>query len=281
MNTSGERTQSIWMDTEVSPRAPMLDQDLTVDTVIVGSGIAGLSTAYELALEGRKVAVLDRGPIAGGITARTTAHLTSLCDESFKSLIDVQGLDAAEQFYESQAASIDRIEKIQNLESINCDFRRLDGFLFPALGTDPSNLDSNLEADRKVGIEVEDCKGLPFEGLKDTRCLRYSNQGTFHPLKYLGGVAAAIQKRGGKLFAQYEQNASSQIKLFDLEGKKITDLALPTMGTVFGSGGKWDSDELFYGFVNFTEPLRIFQVRVRRKQPQSQMLLFAFALPEL
>src|SRR3954462_10803197 len=108
MNTSGERTRSIWMDTEVSPRAPMLDQDLTVDTVIVGSGIAGLSTAYELALEGRKVAVLDRGPITGGITARTTANLTPLCDESFKSLVDVQGLDAAKTFYESQAASIDR-----------------------------------------------------------------------------------------------------------------------------------------------------------------------------
>jgi prolyl oligopeptidase len=57
---------------------------------------------------------------------------------------------------------------------------------------------------------------------------------------------------GGKLFAQYEQNASSQIKLFDLEGKKISDLALPTIGTVFGSGGKWDSDELFYGFQSFT-----------------------------
>jgi hypothetical protein len=105
--------------------------------------------------------------------------LTSLCDESFKNLIDVQGLDAAKQFYESQAASIDRIEKIQNQESIDCDFRRLDGFLFPALGTDPTNLESNLEADRKVGIEVEDCKGLPFEGLKDTRCLRYGKQGTF------------------------------------------------------------------------------------------------------
>jgi prolyl oligopeptidase len=57
---------------------------------------------------------------------------------------------------------------------------------------------------------------------------------------------------GGKLFAQYEQNASSQVKLFDLEGKKISDLALPTIGTVFGSGGKWDSDELFYGFQSFT-----------------------------
>jgi prolyl oligopeptidase len=57
---------------------------------------------------------------------------------------------------------------------------------------------------------------------------------------------------GGKLFAQYEQNATSQLKLFDLDGKKLNDLTLPAIGTVFGSGGRWDRDELFYGFQSFT-----------------------------
>ena len=57
---------------------------------------------------------------------------------------------------------------------------------------------------------------------------------------------------GGKIFAQYEQNATSQLKTFDLEGKKINDLALPAMGTVFGSSGKWNHDEMFYGFHSFT-----------------------------
>ena len=57
---------------------------------------------------------------------------------------------------------------------------------------------------------------------------------------------------GGKLFAQYEQNASSQLKLFDLQGKKLNDLLLPAIGTVFGLGGRWDRNELFYGFQSFT-----------------------------
>jgi len=57
---------------------------------------------------------------------------------------------------------------------------------------------------------------------------------------------------GGKLFAQYEQNASSQLKLFDLDGKKLGDLPLPAIGTVFASGGRWDRDEVFYGFQSFT-----------------------------
>jgi len=57
---------------------------------------------------------------------------------------------------------------------------------------------------------------------------------------------------GGKLFAQYEQNASSQLEIFDLNGNKLRDLALPTIGTVFASDGKWNRDEIFYGFYSFT-----------------------------
>jgi prolyl oligopeptidase len=57
---------------------------------------------------------------------------------------------------------------------------------------------------------------------------------------------------GGKLLAQYEQNATSQLKIFDLDGKKLADLSLPAIGAVFGSGGRWDRDEFFYGFQSFT-----------------------------
>ncbi len=69
---------------------------------------------------------------------------------------------------------------------------------------------------------------------------------------------------GGKLFAQYEQNATSQLKLFDLEGKKISDIALPAIGTVFGSGGKWNRDEMFFGFQSFTAPPSIYSVDLKK-----------------
>ncbi len=57
---------------------------------------------------------------------------------------------------------------------------------------------------------------------------------------------------GGKLVAQYEHDASSQLKIFDLDGKKLNDLTLPAIGTVYSTGGKWNHDELFYGFQSFT-----------------------------
>ncbi|TIW30116.1 MAG: FAD-binding oxidoreductase, partial [Mesorhizobium sp.] len=67
----------------VAPDAVALGQSEQVDVVVVGSGIAGLSVAYELAVAGQKVAVLDRGRIGSGMTARTTAHLSSVCDDYF------------------------------------------------------------------------------------------------------------------------------------------------------------------------------------------------------
>jgi glycine/D-amino acid oxidase-like deaminating enzyme len=148
MNASDELTRSLWMDVEVAD-APQLSDQLQVDTVVVGSGIAGLSTAYELALEGQRVVVLDRGQIAGGMTARTTAHLTSQSDDGFATLIRTRGLDSAKDFYESHSAAIDRIEEVQQEERIECDFRRLNGYLFPAIGSDPSELTSELEATKK------------------------------------------------------------------------------------------------------------------------------------
>jgi glycine/D-amino acid oxidase-like deaminating enzyme/nitrite reductase/ring-hydroxylating ferredoxin subunit len=200
MNVGDEKTRSLWMDVEVAPAAP-LKRNEEADTVIIGSGIAGLSTAYELSLQGQSVVVLDRGKIGKGMTARTTAHLSFLCDDSFESLIRTRGVDLARLFLQSQMASVDRIESIQKIERIECNFRRLPGYLFPALGTESSELQSEFEAGKQVGIDVDWATGIPFKGLSKLRCLRYANQGTFHPLRYLRGLAAAITAKGGRLYS--------------------------------------------------------------------------------
>ena len=201
MNAFDEQSRSLWMDTVVA-EAPALSENKRVDTVVVGSGIAGLSTAYELARRGQKVLVLDRGRIAGGMTSRTSAHLTSQSDDGFKTLIKVRGLDAAKTFYESHAAAIDRIEAIVREERIECHFRRVNGYLFPAIGKDPAEeLTAEFDATKKVGMPIERHTGLPFKGLEKVRSLRYPNLATFHPLRYLRGVADAFVQRGGELFA--------------------------------------------------------------------------------
>jgi prolyl oligopeptidase len=70
---------------------------------------------------------------------------------------------------------------------------------------------------------------------------------------------------GGKLFAQYEQNATSQLKIFDLNGDHLSDLMLPAIGTVYQSDGKWDRDEIFYGFMSFTVPPTVYRYDLKTK----------------
>lgn len=201
VSVSKERSLSVWMNTEVAPHASPLRRSETADVVVVGSGIAGLSTAYELAQRGKDVVILDRGPIGKGMTSRTTAHLVAISDDSFDSFVKLRGLDLAKLYYQSQSAAVDRIEQVQAEQGIACNFRRVAGFLFPAIGNDPSELDPELEASRRIGVAVQEAKGVPFKGQASVRCLRYPNQGTFHPLKYLRGLVGVIEGGKGRLYA--------------------------------------------------------------------------------
>src|SRR3569832_2846499 len=134
MNANDEHTRSIWMKEQPVAQAATLKQDITCTTVIVGSGIAGLSTAYELAKAGHDVVVLDRGSITGGMTARTTAHLAPVCDDGGSARAKMRGEVMAARFQESKAAAVDRIEEIIATHKISCYFRRLDAYLFPGPG---------------------------------------------------------------------------------------------------------------------------------------------------
>jgi glycine/D-amino acid oxidase-like deaminating enzyme/nitrite reductase/ring-hydroxylating ferredoxin subunit len=191
------RSKSLWMEIAVAPDATSLQGDRECDVAVIGAGIAGISTAYELAEGGSRVVVVDRGKIAGGITARTTAHLAPLCDDLTSEMISLRGEEMSRLFYQSQAAAIDRIEEIQHRESIDCDFRRLDGYLFQAPNTDSKIIEDELEAVRKVGAPVHRLVGVPLARCEQQHVLRYPRQATFHPLKYLRGLVAAVQAKGG------------------------------------------------------------------------------------
>ena len=65
---------------------------------------------------------------------------------------------------------------------------------------------------------------------------------------------------GGKIFAQYEHNATSELKLFALDGKRISDISLPAIGDVFSASGRYDRNEIFFGFQSFTVPPSIYRV---------------------
>ena len=73
-------------------------------------------------------------------------------------------------------------------------------------------------------------------------------------------VLQGVSVTGGKLLAQYEHNATSELKLFGLDGKKLADIPLPAIGNVFAASGRYDRNEIFFGFQSFTVPPSIYRV---------------------
>jgi glycine/D-amino acid oxidase-like deaminating enzyme/nitrite reductase/ring-hydroxylating ferredoxin subunit len=201
MNVADEPSLSPWMDIWPEVEAPPLVADATCDMVVVGSGIAGLSIAYELSREGHKVIVIDRGRIGGGMTSRTTAHLASALDDYYFELIEARGEDEARLYHSSQVAAINRIEAICHSEAIDADFARVDGYLFPADEDGARVLEKEYEACRALGVAVEWVGQAPVPTGVTGRCLRFPDQARFHPTKYLAGLAEGIAARVGRFHA--------------------------------------------------------------------------------
>jgi glycine/D-amino acid oxidase-like deaminating enzyme len=201
MNVADERSTSYWMKDGPIIEASPLQRDEGCDVVVIGSGIAGLSTAYELCRFSRSVIGIDRGGIGQGMTARTTAHLATELDDFYSELVRIRGENEARLYYDSQVAAVNRIEAICRDEGIDADFARVDGFLFPAEEGHRADLEEEYQTCLKIGVDIEWVDNAPIPGIRTGRALRFPHQGRLHPPKYLAGLVRAVLAGGGRIYA--------------------------------------------------------------------------------
>ena len=193
------RSTSLWLDTTDPTPRPPLRKNARADVCVIGAGIGGLTTAYLLARDGRSVILVDEQPAGHGQTGVTTAHLASEIDDTYKEIQRLHGEAGAKLAYASHRTAIERIEAICHLERLDCDFRRVSGYLFLAPEHEPSLLEEEYDAARKAGVDVERLDRAPVNGFESGPCLHFPRQGQFHPLKYINSLAAAFQRLGGRL----------------------------------------------------------------------------------
>lgn len=199
--TSGE-TLSFWLSGAKPLAFETLNKTISTDVLIVGGGIAGLTTAYLLLKQGRQVALVEDGFIGSGETGRTTAHLTCALDDGYLDIEKTLGEEGARKAAQSHTAAIDFIERTVREENIDCHFERVDGFLFLHPSDTRENLEKEFEATRRAGLPTEWVNQVPHLSDTQSPAIRFPHQGQFHIMHYLRGLTQAIIKMGGKIYTQ-------------------------------------------------------------------------------
>lgn len=208
---------SAWIATAQPPRFAALAADESVDVCIIGAGIAGLTCAYLLLQEGKSVLVIDAHGVGAGETGRTTAHFFPP-DERYFRIADKFGMDKARLVADSYRQAIETVASIVQREGIDCDFERLDGYLFNPSAQWDHTLEQEFKIASQLGLDVSRAERVPGLDLDTGPCLRFAGQAQFHPMKYLNALAAAIAQRGGRICGD---TRASEVRRID--GREIVD----------------------------------------------------------
>jgi glycine/D-amino acid oxidase-like deaminating enzyme/nitrite reductase/ring-hydroxylating ferredoxin subunit len=200
-STSGV-TRSVWMDTAEVPFFDPLVENATADVCVVGGGLAGMTVAYLLAHEGARVILLERDCIGAGETSRTTAHLSNAMDHLYCDIETDVGENGIRLAAASHGTAIDVIERIVDCDGIDCDFVRLEGYMFVPPGGSLEVLHRELDAAHRAGLgDVVMIDRAPLPHFDTGPCLVFPRQAQFHPLKYLSGLGRGVIARGGRIHA--------------------------------------------------------------------------------
>ncbi len=151
---------------------------------------------------GKKVALVECRRIGSVDTGLTTAHLTYVPDLRISKLVNTFGEQAAKLVLKAGAVAIDTIESIVNDEEIDCDFKRVPGFLTAPFGeAKESRLKNDANAANELGFPVRYLEQVPYF---DNPGVQFPNQAKFHPLKYIFALAKRINGGGSAIFENSE-----------------------------------------------------------------------------
>jgi glycine/D-amino acid oxidase-like deaminating enzyme/nitrite reductase/ring-hydroxylating ferredoxin subunit len=220
--TSG-RDVSFWIHSEPGRVYDSLKQNRSTNIAIVGAGIAGITTAYMLAKAGKKVAVFEDGFVGSGETGRTTAHLVNALDDRYYDLEKFFGTEKAKLAAESHTVAVNTIETIVTEEQIDCDFERVDGYLFLHPTDELESLESDLKASHEAGLTgIKLVDRIPIDSFDSGPALHYPNQAQFHPMKYLNALAEKIIELGGEIFTSTHVDAIDKDGITTSSGFRVS-----------------------------------------------------------
>jgi glycine/D-amino acid oxidase-like deaminating enzyme/nitrite reductase/ring-hydroxylating ferredoxin subunit len=195
------KAESCWVADAPRTHYPKLAKSQHAETVVVGGGIVGLTTALRLLEMGRSVIVVEALRIGGQVTGRSTAKITTQHALIYRDLIRDRGREAAQNYADANRRGASLIRDWIANYGIDCDLEIKDAYTYASEAGRRQDMEDEAEAARGLGLDAEalDRAPLPFE---TTGALRFPDQAQFNPARYLVGLAAAITDRGGQIFEE-------------------------------------------------------------------------------
>ncbi|GAO43082.1 FAD-dependent oxidoreductase [Flavihumibacter petaseus] len=196
MSTRDGANRSLWQQQPAFEPANKSSSDRAYEVIIVGGGITGISTALSLQRAGKKCLVLEAAQLGYGTTGGTTAHLNTLLDTPYSTIIKNFNEDTARHVASAASEAIAFIQQNMTSYHIDCGFEPADAWLMAQDKKQQEELQEIAVATRKAGLMMETGLTAPFN-VPHIEAARISGQAKFHPLKYTFGLAAAFENLGG------------------------------------------------------------------------------------
>lgn len=189
---------SLWQSTVDRYIPTSKVSDKTYDVAIVGGGITGLTLSLLLQQNGIKCIVFEAESLGFGTTGGTTAHLNTLLDTPYTTIIKDFGMDNAKLVASAARAAIELIKENIDRYEIECEFEETPGYVFSQTDDQQKELEDLFEACIEVGIHVEWTSEIPVS-VPFTKAMKVARQGKFHPLRYLFAIGSAFEAAGGTI----------------------------------------------------------------------------------
>ncbi len=163
------------------------------DILIIGGGITGLTTAYFLMGQKKKVTLIDQGKIGTGVTSKSTAKINFLQGISYQTIEKNFSRKASQLYFKSQLEAMNIIKCIVAKHQIDCDLDAVDAFIF-------TNEEKNIDKIKKEkdllsswDIKCKEVQHLPIP-IPMIYGIGVSNTYVFQPVKYICALRKIIEK---------------------------------------------------------------------------------------